>query len=343
MTIEDEVFKRCYVDFKKLIDYGFVKIDNIYKCSKIFMESFRADIIIDEKGRVSGKIFDLSVDEEYTNFRVEKQTGEFVTKVRAAYIEILEDIAKHCFIKNYFITEQANRITKLIQEIYHDEPEFPWESTPGAGIFRNPNNQKWYGLIMNIDKSKLDKQKSGEVEIINLKLDSEEIPSLLKKKGIYPAYHMNKKNWVSIILDGTLEDRKIMDYIMVSHHYTEKTDEWLIPANPKFYDVINCFNTTNTINWKQSSDIKIGDIVYLYVGAPYSAILYKCEAIKVNIPYEYQDNNLKMDRVMILKLLEKYDYQKYSFSFLNKYGVKAIRGPRRIPLKLSKKINEDNN
>ncbi|MCI9434537.1 MAG: hypothetical protein HFI86_04635 [Bacilli bacterium] len=339
MKIEDEIFKRYYADFKKLEKYGFVKIDNIYKYSKIFMESFRADIFVDEKGRVSGKIFDLSVDEEYTNFRVLKQTGEFVISIRDTYQEILLDIAKNCFIKNYFITSQANRITELIKETYYDEPEFPWESTPGAGIFRNPNNQKWYGLIMNIDKSKLDKQKSGEVEIINLKLDAKEIPNLLKKKGIYPAYHMNKKNWVSIILDDTLEDTEIMDYIMVSHRYTETTDEWLIPANPKFYNVINCFNDVNTINWKQSSDIKIGDIVYLYVGAPYSAVFYKCEAIKVNIPYEYQDNNLKMNRVMTLKLLEKYNHSKYSFAFLNTYGVRAIRGPRRIPLKLSKELN----
>lgn len=342
MRIEDEIFKRCYVDFKKLEEYGFIKIDNIYKYSKMFMESFRADIIVNEKGVVTGKIFDLSVDCEYTNFRVEKQTGEFVTSIKEAYKEILIDIEKNCFIKNYFITEQANRIAKLIKELYNDEPEFPWESSPGAGVFRNPNNQKWYGLIMNIDKSKIDKKSTGEVEIINLKLNPDDIPNLLHKKGFYPAYHMNKKNWLTIILDDTLKDTEIMNYVSISHNYTETPNEWLIPANPKFYDVINCFNTTDTINWKQSNDIKIGDLVYLYVGAPYSAILYKCEAIKVNIPYEYQDNNLKMSKVMEIKLIEKYDSIEYPFTKLNMYGVKSIRGPRSMPQKLSKEINKSN-
>lgn len=341
MKIEDEIFKRCYADFKKIIDYGFIKIDNIYKYSKTFMESFRADIIVNENGLVLGKIFDLSVDEEYTNFRVEKQTGEFVTKVRAAYKEILEDIAKHCFIKNYFITEQANRISKKIKELYNDEPEFAWESSPGFGIFRNPNNQKWYGLIMNIDKSKIDKKGTGEVEIINLKLDYADIPDLLKRKGFYPAYHMNKKNWITIILDDTLKDSEIINYVSISHSYTETPNEWLIPVNPKFYDVINCFNTTDTIKWKQSNDIKVGDLIYLYVGAPYSAILYKCEAIKVNIPYEYKNENLKMNQVMEIKLIKKYDIHEYSFTKLNMYGVKSVRGPRSMPQKLSKEINHN--
>ncbi len=341
MKIENEIFKRSYVNFDKLINYGFIKVDNFYKYSKIFMESFRADIIIDEKGNVSGKIIDLSGDYEYTNFRVESQNGAFVTSIREAYKEILIDIENNCFDKQYFITDQANRIAKMIKDTYYDEPEFPWESTPGAGIFRNPNNKKWYGLIMNIDKSKLDKITNGEVEIINLKLDSNDISGLLRKKGFYPAYHMNKKHWLTIILDDTLSDFEIMDYVTISHRYTEKANEWIIPANPKFYDVINCFNNTDTITWKQSSDIKVGDFIYLYVGAPYSSIFYKCEAIKVNIPYQYKDKNLVINRAMEIKLIKKYEPDEYAFSKLNDYGVKAIRGPRSMPEKLSKEINRN--
>ncbi len=341
MKLENEIFKRSYVNIEKLINYGFIKEDGVYKYSKIFMESFRADIVINESGIVSGRIFDLNVDEEYTNFRVESQVGEFVTSVRGTYKEILNDIADNCFDKNYFITEQANRITKLIMELYHDKPEFAWEKSPGFGIFRNPDNQKWYGLIMNIDKSKIDKTGTGEIEIINLKIDTLKIPILLNKKGIYPAYHMSKKNWITIILDNTLSDTEIMNYVSISHSYTENPNAWLIPANPKFYDVVNCFNNTDTINWKQSSDIKVGDLVYLYVGAPYSAILYKCEAIKVNIPYEYKDKNLAMNRVMEIKLIKKYDPSEYPFTKLNNYGVKAIRDPRSMPEKLSREMNSN--
>ena len=70
----------------------------------------------------------------------------------------------------------------------------------------------------------------------------------------------------------------------------------------------------DTITWKQSNNIHVGDLVYLYVGSPYSAILYQCEAIEVNIPYEYQDKNLSMNRVMKIKLLKKYKEDQYTFS-----------------------------
>lgn len=121
----------------------------------------------------------------------------------------------------YFITEQANRITKRIIEKYDNEPEFAWDRFPGYGIFRNSSNGKWYVIILNIDRSKIDKDNSGEIEVINVKLNNEEIPNLLKKEGIYPAYHMNKKNWVTITLDDTLSDEEIMDYVNISHKYTE--------------------------------------------------------------------------------------------------------------------------
>lgn len=342
MDIENEIFKRTKLNMDSLIPYGFIKNKEVYKYSKIFMKSFRADIVIDGQGIVTGKVYDLNVDDEYINLRIENQTGEFVNSVREEYKNILKDIREHCFENLYFITEQANRISNKIIKMYGDEPEFLWVKFPGYGVFRNPNNQKWYGAIMNIDKSKIDKKATGEVEVINLKLDEEEIPILLKKKGFYPSYHMNKKNWITITLDNTLSDEEIIEYVSISHKYTETPKEWIVPANPKFYNIINCFNDRDIIEWKQSSNIKVGDIVYLYVADPYSAILYKCEAIEVNIPYEYEDKNVSMKRVMKMKLLEKYDKEKYAFSKLNEYGIKAIRGPRSVPEKLSKELNKSN-
>lgn len=342
MNIENEIFKRTKLNIEALIPYGFIKNKNVYEYSKIFMNSFRADVTVDKQGKVTGKVYDLDAEDEYVSFRIDSQTGEFVNNVREEYKNILNDIREHCFEKLYFVTEQANRIAEKIIRTYHNEPEFIWEKFPGYGIFRNPRNEKWYGLIMNIDKSKIDKDGKGETEVINVKSDDEKIPDLLKKKGFYPSYHMNKKNWISIVLDDTLSDDEIMEHINISHKYTETPNEWIVPANPKYYDVINCFNDRDTVEWKQSSDIKVGDTVYLYVANPYSAILYKCEATEVNIPYEYKDKNISMSRVMKIKLSEKYDQNKYTFSKLNEYGIKAIRGPRSVPEKLSKELNKDN-
>ena len=109
------------------------------------------------------------------------QTGAFVSQVRTAYEQILIDIRNHCFKKNYFMFPQTNRITKWIYKIYHHEPEFLWKIYPGYGIFRNYKNGKWYGVIMNIDYSKLDSKRRGEVEIIDLKLGKEKVHYYLKE------------------------------------------------------------------------------------------------------------------------------------------------------------------
>jgi len=340
MNIEEEIFKKCTIDFEKLIPYGFKKDSDKFTLSKSILDnSFRTDIVIQENGSISGKIYDLSFDEEYTNFRVSSQMGKFVSKIREEFESILIDIRDNCSIKHYFIKDQSNRIANSIIKTYKDTPEFLWTKFPGYGIFRNPTNDKWYALIMNIDKSKIDDD-TGEIEVINLKLDEEKIRKLLKRKGFYKAYHMNKENWITIILDETLKDEEIMNLVEESHSFTTKTTEWIIPANPKYYDVINCFNDTDTILWKQSSNVNPKDIVYLYVAAPYSAILYKCEVLEVNIPYEYKDKSLSMEKVMRIKLLNTYDKDKFTFDILKKYGINAIRGPRTVPLELSKEINK---
>ena len=71
MEIEENIFKKAKIDEEKLIKYGFDKESNGYKYStKIMNNSFRVDIFVSKKGEVLGKIYDLSLDEEYTNFRI---------------------------------------------------------------------------------------------------------------------------------------------------------------------------------------------------------------------------------------------------------------------------------
>ncbi len=329
MDIENDVFKRFSVNYKKLEDYGFRKSNNVFVLEKNFLNNdFKAIITISSKGIVNGKVIENELDEEYTLLRTEI-VGEFVGKVREAYRDVLIDIRKHCFEPNYFIYDQTNRINSYIKEKYHNDPEFLWDNFPGCGVYRNKLNNKWYGIIMNVDYSKLD-NKTGEVEIINVKLDEKEIQDLLRQNGFYKAYHMNKVGWITIILNDTLSDDIICSLIDKSYNNINEAENWLVPANPKYYDVIKAFKENNEIIWKQSSDIHVGDLVYLYVGEPYSKVMYKCMATEINIPYDYKDSNLTINKVMKIKLLEELDDRDYTFTYLNKIGIKAIRGPRKI-------------
>lgn len=219
MDLEDNIFKTYILNESKLISYGFVKDKDNYLYFKRIMDgNFEVKIIIDAFKKISGKIYDLESEDEYTNFRVKNVTGKFALSVRDEYLNILKDIRDKCFEKRYFILNQSNRITNYIIKKYGVLPEFLWAKNPGFGVFRNRRSLKWFGIIMNIDMGKILLSKSLMTEVINIKvLDTDKF---IKKEGIYPAYHMNKKNWVKIILNDTLEDNEIINLIDMSYEFS---------------------------------------------------------------------------------------------------------------------------
>ena len=221
MNIEEEIFKKHKIKFNKLISYGFNKKANIYKYTKnILDDTFMIEVEINLKEEVTGKVYDLSFNEEYINYRIENQVGEFSSEILKEFKDILIDIRNKCSVSEYFLTKQANRISNYIKIKYGTEPEFMWEKSPNYAVFRNKNNKKWYGIIMNLNKHKLDNKTNSEIEIINVKLTKLEIEVLLNKSGFYKAWHMNKDNWITIILDETLTDDEIINYIDKSYKYT---------------------------------------------------------------------------------------------------------------------------
>ena len=339
MNIIEEVFNRYHPIRKKLKDFGFVKKGKTFQYKTNFKnDGFEAIITIDDQDNIEGKVIDLDLNEEYKNIYSDSFYGSFVGEVREEYISILEGIRDKCFEKDAFLNKQSKRIAEYIQKEYKAKPEFLWKRYPNYAVFRNKDNAKWFAIIMNVEGSKFNREK-GETEIIDVKTDRNTIASLVGGDGYYEAYHMNKDNWISIVLDETVPDEIICAMIDYSYNQLETSDAWIIPANPEYYDVINCFNNTDTIIWKQSSDIHIGDIVYMYVAKPYSAILYKCLVEETDIPYEFRNKNLSMNRVMRLSLLKRYKENKYTFEYLNSIGIRAIRGPRRINKQISEKLS----
>ena len=157
------------------------------------------------------------MNEEYYQINVESFNGGFVGSVREAYKEILIDIRNKCFKSQIYISPQANRISKLIKERYNEDPDFPFDKLENYGVYRYPKNKKWYGLIMNIKRSQLLHDDSNDfIDVINIKLSEEIMSEALKIYGIFPAYHMNRSYWASIMLDDTLDDEAVMKYINYS-------------------------------------------------------------------------------------------------------------------------------
>ncbi len=347
MKLEDLIFKNSQPNFKQLISYGFSKQKDGYIYQQNLPDQqFKAKIQITKDGKVTGKVIDTEAETEYIAVHT-IQTGKFVNKIRREYVNILKDIKNKCFISHEFHTAQANRIAKRIENELGQKPEFLFVRFPNFATFRipecAPKLEKNYAAIAYFDEGQYFdpafKKKSGQMtEILSFKFNSFMNKKVYSTKGIYPSRFIKNKDWASLFLDDSIPDDQIMSLLKTSQQLSEPDKYWLIPANPKYFDVVKAFREHNIINWKQSSKIQNGDIVYMYVGSPISALLYKCLVLQTNIPHPYHDKNVKMKYEMKIKRLKVYDKNKFSFKNLKRYNVRAIRGPRHVPLILLKEL-----
>lgn len=354
MNMESEFFKRSRPDYRKLEGFGFKKENNKYTYSEPFFDGqFLAELEVADTGAVTGRVIDIETGEEYLPIRLQHQLGGFVGSVREAYLELLQRLADGCFIPVHFAFDQSNRVESWISETYDVTAEFPWERTPEAGTFKCPENEKWFGIVMGVAYGKVtgDKEADEIVDVMNLKADPDEIPSLVEIPGIYPAWHMNKKHWISIVLNETLDDQTVFELVRKSYSLASKgngkkvssTGAWMIPSNPKVYDVDAGFaHGGGEIEWHQHNDIKAGDEVYIYCSAPYSALIYRCEVVASDLHYNGMFKDSKgYTRSMRIRLIEKYPPDKYPLAFIKAHGGSVVRSARSMPKELHKAIKEE--
>ena len=235
-----------------------------------------------------------------------------------------------------------DQVTAYIAEKYQTQPEHLWKRFPEYAVFRHEDNRKWFGIIMNVAADRLGLPGDEILEILNVRLNDLLFRDVLvRQKGYFPGYHISRGCWISVLLDGTVPFQEICSLIDQSYEITASQQkkqqmrppkQWIIPANPKFYDVQGAFEREREIDWKQGSGIRTGDTVYMYVAAPVSAILYCCEVLETDIPYQYADKNLSISALMKIRLLRQYPPEQFTFEVLKKdYGIYAVRGPRGVP------------
>ena len=348
--VEDVIFLRQFPRKETLVPFGFTEQSGKYVFeAEILDGSFHVTVTV-EGNSVTGRVTDAETGDDYVPARMESGGGSFAARIREAYIAVLEQVREQCFTELPFLFPQTNRVAVNIFETYGESMDHPFEKFPSYTVFRCRSNQKWYALFMDIPKQKLTGEKDDEiVEVLNVKIDPEDKDELLQAPGIYPSYHMNKNSWISILLDDTLTDETVMDLINKSRAYALSSGvkqagsrtHWIVPANPKYYDIDAAFRKKKGVTWKQSSKISAGDIIYMYVGSPVSAIRYKCVVTKPDIPFSFSNENVSMKYIMEMDVLKVYPQEYCPFAKLNELGVKAVRGPRSAPPELIAHLEQE--
>lgn len=113
-------------------------------------------------------------------------------------------------------------IFEYAENVYGTVPEYLWDQHPTYAVLRMKNTNKWYAVIMDVSKDKLGMEGDGKVEIMNVKCEPDTVHSLCQAQGFFPGYHMNKEHWISILLDGTVGEIKILDFLDKSYELLDR-------------------------------------------------------------------------------------------------------------------------
>lgn len=168
-------------------------------------------------GKVQTELTDLNSGEPYILHLVEDACGSFVGAIRVEYERVLTDIADKCFEKDVFKGDCAHKVIEYVHEKYGDELQYLWRTFPSNAVWRRKDNEKWYAVLLLLSKRKLGLNSDDIITIIDLRIDPKILPNIIDGKRYFPGYHMNKKNWFTMCLDGSVSVEEICDWIDKSY------------------------------------------------------------------------------------------------------------------------------
>ena len=89
---------------------------------------------------------------------------------------------------------------------YGTSPDYPFDEDFETAVFRHADNRKWYAIVMRVSRRKFGIDSDETIDVVNLKLPTEMFGSFGAADGVYPAYHMNKLHWISVLLPDAPND-----------------------------------------------------------------------------------------------------------------------------------------
>lgn len=142
------------------------------------------------------KVVDSGTKEPYTLLEIPSSDGPFVMSVRHEVEQLVQYILDQCFdFKNI-----KQGLVQYMMDTYGTIPESPWKKYPKFLTFKTTKKQKWYAIMMNIPATSLGSKGAEEVEVLNVKINPPSVAQYIEQKTFFPAYHMNKKHWITIML-----------------------------------------------------------------------------------------------------------------------------------------------
>ena len=159
------------------------------------------------------EVYDLEFDEVYSLYSVDSVVGETVQNIREHVENLLRSILG--------LADQSGKISSEVIDYcnkYGGNHVNPFKKHLDILAFVNEKN-KWYALLSDVEYNKLNKNTdiTTKVKILNVKYPTDNILDIIDNQNIFPAYHMNKKHWISIVLDKNIKLETIKELIDISY------------------------------------------------------------------------------------------------------------------------------
>ena len=184
----------------------------IYR-KEILDSSFLIEIVF-VNSQLLIEVYDLEFDEIYSLFSVDSAVGEMIQNIREHVENLLSSILG--------LADESGKISSEVIDYcnnkYGENNVNPFKKHPDILAFVNEKN-KWYALLSDVEYNKLNKNTdiTTKVKILNVKYPTDKILEIIDNKNIFPAYHMNKKHWISIVIDKNIKLETIKELIDISY------------------------------------------------------------------------------------------------------------------------------
>jgi predicted DNA-binding protein (MmcQ/YjbR family) len=164
------------------------------------------------------QVFDPVEGEAYLPFEQDGATGNFVQGIR----EQVDQLVQKIITQGCTCQRQREQLLAYVKKEYGTDPWYPWPEYPEHCPLKVPETGKWYGIVMEIPARLLGLPQPGKVDILNVKLPPDQVEALCDRQQFFPAYHMHKKYWLTMLLDGSVPLARVEQLVAASYALVAK-------------------------------------------------------------------------------------------------------------------------
>ena len=215
------IFRSGKIKKDSLITAGFSTTDGdtYTNCTTVSNDTFNANITLSlSEQTLTVHLFDSATGERYALFDMPNAHGAFIASLREEVQQLIDEIRAKCFETN----DLKDDYIAWIKTQFGATPDYPWpDDAPYSFVFRCPN-KKWFTLVMKIKYRQLGLNSDEAVWVVNMKAEQDAIPTLIDRKSIFPAWHMNKKHWITVLLTAATDFEKLCELTKKSYEFVNR-------------------------------------------------------------------------------------------------------------------------